>query len=77
MWWYLAVFALALVASFAIAPKQQGAKAVKPEDFDVPTADIGKEIPVVFGTCKIASANVVWYGDLRTVAIKSKGGKKG
>ena len=76
MWWYLAVFAVALIASFALAPKQQGAKAVKLEEFSVPTADIGREIPVAFGTCKIASANVVWYGDLRATPIRSKGGKK-
>lgn len=76
MWWYLGVLAVTLVASFLIAPKIQQPKSIVPEDLDIPTADIGKEIPVVFGTCKVASSNVVWYGDLRTVPIRTKSGKK-
>lgn len=76
MWTYLVIFALALIAGFAIAPKTQNARAVKLEEFSAPTADEGKEIPVVFGTCKVASSNVVWYGDLRATPVKSKSGKK-
>jgi hypothetical protein len=35
------------------------------DQLDIPTAEIGKEIPVLFGTKKVTSPNVVWYGDLR------------
>lgn len=51
------------------APKNQ----VKPaafDDFEVPTAKAGREIPVLFGTRDITGANVVWYGDLRTKKVK-------
>jgi hypothetical protein len=33
-------------------------------DFNLPTAQEGRAIPAVFGTCKIGGPNVVWYGDL-------------
>ncbi|MBS9781850.1 MAG: hypothetical protein KGV56_05080 [Gammaproteobacteria bacterium] len=74
--------ALVWVASFVLAfslfkPKMQNN--IKPaglDDFNIPTASIGREIPVVFGTRDIKSANVVWYGGLRVVPIKKKGGKK-
>lgn len=76
MWWFFAVFLVAIVAAYALAPKQQSAKAVGLGEFQVPTASIGREIPVLFGTRKLSGPNVVWYGDLRAVAIKKKGGKK-
>ena len=43
---------------------------------EAPTAEEGRDIPVLFGTREVKSANVVWYGDVRAVAIKKKGGKK-
>jgi hypothetical protein len=42
----------------------------------VPTAEDGREIPVVFGTKDITGPNVVWYGDFMAVAVQKKGGKK-
>lgn len=57
-------------------PKPQSQKAAGLGDIQVPTAEEGREIPVLFGTRDIDGPNVVWYGDLKTVAIKSKGGKK-
>lgn len=74
--------AVVWVASFVLAfalfkPKMQNN--IKPaglDDLNIPTASIGREIPVVFGTRDIKSANVVWYGGLRVVPIKKKGGKK-
>lgn len=76
IWWYVSVFVVALVAGYALTPKPQNAKPVGLGDFKVPTAEEGREIPVLFGTRDIEGPNVVWYGDLRTVAIKKKGGKK-
>lgn len=43
-------------------------------DFQAPTAEEGRVIPVVFGTVKIKGPNVVWYGDLGVVPIKKKTG---
>lgn len=43
-------------------------------DFTAPTAQVGRVIPVVFGTCKMAAPNVVWYGDLTVHPIKQSSG---
>ena len=51
-------------------------KAATLEDFDIPTAQEGRAIPVVFGTVTVRGPNVVWYGDLYAKPIKKKGGKK-
>lgn len=76
MWWYIAVFAAALVVAYAYAPKPQNQPPAGLGDFKVPTAEEGREIPVLFGTRLIEGPNVVWYGDLKTVAIRKQGGKK-
>lgn len=75
-WVYAIVFVVALVASYAMMPKPQNAKPAGLADIQAPTAEDGREIPVLFGTRDINGPNVVWYGDLRTVAIRKKGGKK-
>lgn len=41
-------------------------------DFQVPTAQEGRAIPVVFGTVKLAGPNVVWYGDLAVIPVQKK-----
>ena len=77
MWWPLAAGILgALVAVYALAPKPPRTPPAGLNEIKAPTAEEGREIPVLFGCRKIESANVVWYGDLRTTAIKQKGGKK-
>lgn len=76
MWWYIAVFIVALVVSYAMTPKPQSQPPAGLGDIKAPTAEEGREIPVLFGTRDLESPNVVWYGDLKTVAIRTKGGKK-
>lgn len=76
MWWYIAVFIVALVVAYSMAPKPQTQPPAGLGDVKVPTAEEGREIPVLFGTRVIEGPNVVWYGDLRTTAIRKKGGKK-
>lgn len=75
-WWYLAYFVVGLVLSYAMTPKPQSQPPAGLGDIQAPTAEEGREIPVLFGTRDIEGPNVVWYGDLRTVPIRSKGGKK-
>lgn len=56
---------------------QKRPKDVQPSslgDFQAPTAQEGRPIPVVFGTVKLAAPNVVWFGDLKVVPIKKKSG---
>lgn len=62
----IALFFLQLV----LAPKPQNAKAASLQDFNVPVAEEGLEIPVAFGTNNLKGPNVVWYGDLHIQDIK-------
>lgn len=72
----LALLVISYYVSAALAPKPPQPKAAALEDFDIPLAEEGRAIPVVFGTVIVKSPTVMWYGDLRTTAIKEKGGKK-
>lgn len=76
MWWYLAVFVVSLVLSYALMPKPQSQPPAGLGEVKAPTAEEGREIPVLFGTRDLKGPNVVWYGHFRAVAIKKKGGKK-
>lgn len=64
----LATFALQLL----LMPKPQNAKPAALEDFNLPTAEEGREIPVLFGTRVLKGPNVTWYGNLRVSPIKGK-----
>lgn len=76
MWFFAALFVGSLVVGMLLAPKPQNQKPAGFGDIQAPTAEEGLEIPVLFGTRDLNGPNVVWYGDLRTQAIKAKGGKK-
>lgn len=72
MWWVLAVFAVALIATVVMMPSmtQTQRHAAGIDEIKVPTNGGGREIPVLFGTTDIYSLQVGWYGDLSTGAIK-------
>lgn len=76
MWFLIALFVAALVVSFVTTPKKQSQKPPGVNEIQAPVAEENLEIPVLFGTRDLGGPNVIWYGDLKTVAIKSKGGKK-
>lgn len=77
-WVQFAWFVASLVISYATRPKPPDPPTPGGfGDLQVPTAEAGKEIPVLFGTREIKSPNVVWYGDLRLVRVRKRGGKKG
>jgi hypothetical protein len=65
-----------MVLGYLFAPKPQNAKPAGLSDVQVATAEVGREIPVLFGTRDLTGPNVVWYGHLKTKAIRVKGGKK-
>ncbi len=75
MWVQLALFVLSAVVSAMLAPKPPVPKKASLVDFDVPSAEQDRAIPVIFGKVRVTGPNVVWYGDLNTIAIKG-GGKK-
>lgn len=70
MWWMVAVFVASLVLSYALAPKPQAAPPPGINEISAPTAQVGREIPVLFGTRDLDGPNVVWYGDVRLDPIK-------
>ncbi len=70
--WYLVVIVATLFVSSMLAPKPKPPAASGLEDIQAPTAEDGREIPVLFGTRDIAGPNVTWYGDFRAVAVKKK-----
>jgi len=72
----LILLVVSYFVSAALAPKPPVPKPAALEDFDIPLAEEGRAIPVVFGEVILKSPSLMWYGDLRTSAIKEKGGKK-
>lgn len=75
MWWMIAVFVASLVLAFSMMPKPQSTPPPGLNEVQVPTAEVGREIPVLFGTRDI-NGNSGWYGDISFVPIKKGGGKK-
>lgn len=75
-WIAAIIFVVALVVAYTMAPKSETRPPAGLDEIQAPTAEVGREIPVLFGRRKLEGPNVVWYGHLRTVAIKKKGGKK-
>lgn len=62
--WLGLIFALALnVVAYLIMPKPKVGRHEAARDFQDPTADAGRPIPVVFGTINVSGLNVLWYGN--------------
>lgn len=76
VWVQIAIWVVTTIISYALRPKPQKPRALGLSDANVPTAEEGREIPVLFGTRDVSGPNVVWYGHLRTKSVKSSGGKK-
>lgn len=72
----LAILVVSAYVSAALAPKPPKPKPASLTDFDVPTAEEGRPIPVVFGTVWVTGPNCIYFGGLKTKPIKSSGGKK-
>ena len=71
--WNFVIQVVIMVAlAMLLAPKTKTPK-IKPlglEEFDIPTAEEGRSIQVLFGKKYIASPNVVWFGHLKSQAVK-------
>ncbi len=66
MWVQIAYFIVMVIISIATRPKDANTDPAVLEDFQIPTADEDRSIPVVFGTVTITGPNVVWHGDFRS-----------
>jgi hypothetical protein len=53
-------------------PDFEEAKPASLGDFQFPTADEGRTIPIIWGTVRVNGPNIGWFGDLRTVKITKK-----
>lgn len=74
-WVYIGMMVFSMIVSYALMPHPK-APPTNTADLQVPTAEDGREVMDIAGTCWIDDPNVVWYGDLSTTPIKMKGGKK-
>jgi hypothetical protein len=63
-WWIVIVAAIAAVAlSYLLLPRPKTPKPDALSDYDDPTAEAGRPIPVVFGTVTVKGLNLLWFGD--------------
>lgn len=73
------VFLLQLVISSimaaAFAPDVETPEAASLEDVDVPVVNQGMHFAVIFGSFLLKAANVIWYGNLGTEAVRTSAGK--
>lgn len=74
-WAYLIVMVVVAILAVAMMPTPKGQKPASLADFDVPTAEDGREVTDVCGTVWIDDPNVIWYGDLYTQPVRADGGK--
>lgn len=71
---YVILLVVSLALSYILQKRPPTPKAATLGEFQAPTAEEGRAIPVCFGTVKLSAPNVVWYGDLHIEAIKDKSG---
>ncbi|HXE90477.1 MAG TPA: phage tail protein [Terriglobales bacterium] len=70
--WLVAILFVATTAVSALLSRQRDVEPSAAGEFQVPVAEEGKTLPVIFGTCIVRDPNVVWWGDLAKNAVKSK-----
>lgn len=65
-------FVILAVLNYLLAPKpkNQNLPPASLDDVDFPTAVQGRGIPIVFGTVRVSSPNVTWYGDFKSNPIR-------
>lgn len=76
----LAISMVISVASAMLRPAPSTPSSPKPatlNELDVPTAEEGRPIPVLFGTRWVDGVNVLWYGDLATEPVREKSSSGG
>lgn len=71
MWPQLVIALVMMAISYALMPKPPTPPAAGLADVQAPTAEVGRPIPVIFGTVMLRGSNVLWYGDLTSSAIRS------
>lgn len=69
--WFIALlFIGSILAGELLRPRpKDNSKPATLSDFNFPTADESRPIPVVWGTVKIDGPNIIWYGDLQATQL--------
>lgn len=68
----IAISLLMAALLFVLTPKPKIDK-LKPETaVEVPETEVGRPLPVIFGTVIERSPNVVWFGDLKIKRVRKK-----
>lgn len=75
-WNMVVLWVVTQVVSAFLAPRPKPPPPAEITDKDIPLATQGEPMRVLFGHRWCHGANVVWYGDVRVVPIKKRGGKK-
>lgn len=65
----LFIYAALFVLAELIRPKPDLENEKPSDDVQAPTASENRPVPLYWGTVKIKGPNVIWYGDLRQIAI--------
>lgn len=73
-WFPFWLFIASTVVSVLLQKRPQDAKKAGESDFQVPTAEENRSIPVIFGTVIQKGPNVVWWGNLNARPIKTHAG---
>lgn len=71
---FLIKLAIMVTLAYVLRPRPKTIKGAPPraagiEEFNIPTAEEGRPIQVLFGKRRMKGPNVVWYGDLKSEAI--------
>lgn len=71
--WQIFWWVITTIISYALQPKPP---TPQPGKVEIPTVEEGRKIGILFGSRWIKGPHIMWWGDVRTSPIKSKGGKK-
>lgn len=72
--YWIIVIIIAILA-YAMMPRPKSQTPPSLQDFNVPTAEDGREVIDCGGTVWIDDPNVIYYGNLRTWPVQTKSGK--
>ena len=75
MWNLVLLFLVSFAVVYATRPKVEAPKPAGIDEFQAPTAESDREIPVLFGSKNLNGPNVVYYGDLVVTPIRKKAKK--
>lgn len=75
MWNLLLLFVVSYAIVYATRPKVEAPKPAGIDEFQAPTAESDREIPVLFGSKVLNGPNVVYYGNLNISPIRKKSKK--